>query len=72
MGYSGARGGLEAILAAEDLVRRARDQADAPWAPTGQITARFRLAVDRVIGEGGIYHEPTAAAALRQAEGDPL
>lgn len=72
MGYSGARGGLEAILAAEDLVRRARDHAPAPWAPTEQITARFRLAVDRVMGEGGLYHEPTAAAALRQAEGDPL
>ncbi|GAB3562341.1 carbon-phosphorus lyase complex subunit PhnI [Amycolatopsis endophytica] len=72
MGYSGARGGLEAILAAEDLVRRARDQAPAPWMPTGQITARMRLLVDRVMGEGGLYHEDTAAAALRQAEGDPL
>jgi len=72
MGYSGARGGLQAILAAEDLVRRARDHAPAPWASTGQITTRFRLAVDRVMGEGGLYHEPTAAAALRQAEGDPL
>ncbi|WP_024805970.1 carbon-phosphorus lyase complex subunit PhnI [Nocardia sp. BMG51109] len=72
MGYSGARGGLAAILAAEDLVRHARDHAPAPWAPTGQITARFRLAVDRVMGEGGLYHEPTAAAALRQAEGDTL
>ncbi|MFF5992867.1 carbon-phosphorus lyase complex subunit PhnI [Prauserella flavalba] len=72
MGYSGARGGLEAILAAEDLVRRARDHAPAPWAPTEQITARFRLAVDRVLGEAGLYHEDTSAAALRQAEGDPL
>ncbi|MBK1783017.1 carbon-phosphorus lyase complex subunit PhnI [Prauserella cavernicola] len=72
MGYSGARGGLEAILAAEDLVRRARDHAAAPWAPTEQITARFRLAVDRVMGEAGLHHEDTSAAALRQAEGDPL
>lgn len=72
MGYSGARGGLAAILAAEDLVRRARDHATAPWLSTEQITGRFRLAVDRVMGEGGLYHEPTAAAALRQAEGDPL
>jgi len=72
MGYAGARGGLAAILAAEDLVRNARDHAQAPWATTGQITERFRLAVDRVMGEGGLYHEPTAAAALRQAEGDPL
>lgn len=70
MGYSGARGGLAAILAAEDLVRRARDHAPAPWAQTEQITTRFRLAVDRVQGEGGLYHEDTAAHALRQAEGD--
>lgn len=72
MGYSGARGGLEAILAAERLVREARDGAPAPWASTEQITARFRLAVDRVQGEAGLYHEPTAADAFRQAEGDTL
>lgn len=72
MGYSGARGGLEAILAAEDLVRRSRDHAPAPWVSTGQITARFRLAVDRVMGEAGLYREGTAADAFRQAEGDVL
>lgn len=72
MGYSGARGGLAAILAAEDLVRRKRDHAPAPWASTEQINGRFRLAVDRVMGEAGLYHEPTAAAGLRQAEGDTL
>jgi alpha-D-ribose 1-methylphosphonate 5-triphosphate synthase subunit PhnI len=72
VGYSGARGGLDAILAAEDLVRRLRDQAPAPWAPTEQVIARFRLAVDRVMGEAGLYDEDSAAAAFRQAEGDPL
>ncbi|MFI5613065.1 carbon-phosphorus lyase complex subunit PhnI [Amycolatopsis sp. NPDC051903] len=72
MGYSGARGGLEAILAAEDLVRRARDHAPVQWADTEQIVARFRLAVDRVMGEAGLFDEETAAAAFRQAEGDPL
>ncbi|WP_275557989.1 carbon-phosphorus lyase complex subunit PhnI [Streptomyces sp. 5-6(2022)] len=72
MGYTGARGGLEAILAAEDLVRRKRDHAPATWASTEQITARFRLAVDRVTGEAGLYDEPTAADAFRQAEGDTL
>ena len=72
MGYSGARGGLDAILAAERLVREARDHAPTPWASTTQITARFRLAVDRVQGEAGLYHEPTAADAFRQAEGDTL
>jgi alpha-D-ribose 1-methylphosphonate 5-triphosphate synthase subunit PhnI len=72
MGYSGARGGLEAILAAERLVRDARDQAGTAWASTAQIIGRFRLVVDRVMGEAGLYDEPTAADALRQGEGDPL
>ena len=72
MGYSGARGGLQAILAAEGLVRRLRDHASAPWAPTEQVITRFRLAVDRVMGEAGLYDEDSAAAAFRQAEGDPL
>jgi alpha-D-ribose 1-methylphosphonate 5-triphosphate synthase subunit PhnI len=72
MGYSGARGGLQAILAAEGLVRRLRDHAPSPWAPTEQVITRFRLAVDRVMGEAGLYDEDSAAAAFRQAEGDPL
>jgi len=72
MGYSGARGGLNAILAAEDLTRRTRDGGATPWATTQQIVGRFRLAVDRVMGEAGLYHEATAADALRQAEGDSV
>lgn len=72
MGYSGARGGLEAILAAERLVREERDHAPEPAVSTAQITARFRLAVDRIQGEAGLYHESTAADAFRQAEGDTL
>ncbi|WP_028925652.1 carbon-phosphorus lyase complex subunit PhnI [Pseudonocardia acaciae] len=72
MGYSGARGGLDAIVAAEELVRTARDHAPVPWASTEQITGRFRLAVDRVMGEAGLYDEATSAAAFRQAEGDAL
>ncbi len=72
MGYSGARGGLEAILAAERLSHRAREHADCPPLTQEQIRQRLRLAVDRVMGEGGLYDEDTAAAALRQAEGDLL
>ncbi|MBO0878516.1 MAG: carbon-phosphorus lyase complex subunit PhnI, partial [Pseudonocardia sp.] len=72
MGYSGARGGLDAIVAAEHLVRRARDHAPVPWASTDQIVGRFRLAVDRVMGEAGLYDEATSASAFRQAEGDAL
>ncbi|MFB8275303.1 carbon-phosphorus lyase complex subunit PhnI [Nocardia colli] len=72
MGYSGARGGLDAILAAESLVHGARNHDPAPWLTTEQITGRMRLAVDRVMGEGGLYDENTAADALRQAEGDVI
>jgi len=72
MGYSGARGGLDAILAAESLVRGARNADPAPWLTTEQITGRMRLAVDRVMGEGSLYDEDTAADALRQAEGDVI
>ena len=70
MGYSGVKGGMDAILAAERLVRRKRGQA--PWAPTSQIIQSFRLAVDRIMGEAGLYDEAIAADAFRQAEGDLL
>ncbi|MEZ5152503.1 carbon-phosphorus lyase complex subunit PhnI [Rhodococcus zopfii] len=72
MGYSGARGGLDAILAAEELVRSARETDESPRLSTGQITGRMRLAVDRVMGEGSLYDAATAADALRQAEGDVI
>jgi alpha-D-ribose 1-methylphosphonate 5-triphosphate synthase subunit PhnI len=70
MGYSGVKGGMDAILAAERLVRHKRAQA--PWAAAPQIIGAFRLAVDRVMGEAGLYDEATAADAFRQAEGDML
>ena len=54
MGYSGARGGIDAIEAAEKLVRRKRLNADCEWVSPQQIVGRFRLAVDRVMGEAGI------------------
>jgi alpha-D-ribose 1-methylphosphonate 5-triphosphate synthase subunit PhnI len=70
MGYSGVKGGMDAILAAERLVHRKREEA--PWASAQQITGMFRLAVDRVMGEAGLYHEGATADAFRQAEGDLL
>ncbi len=72
MGYVAARGGLEAILAAEDLVRRKRAEAASPWLELEQITDRLRLAVDRVMGEGSLWAPELAARALRQAEGDVI
>lgn len=70
MGYVAAKGGLNAIRAAEDLVRRARLEAPSPWLELDQIVDRLRYAVDRVMGEGGLWDERTAAQAYRQAEGD--
>lgn len=70
MGYAAARGGLEAITAAEELVRRKRVEGDSPWLELEQLTDRLRLAVDRVMGEGGLWAPQLAARALRQAEGD--
>jgi len=70
VGYSGVRGGMDAILAAERLVRRKR--AAAPWSATAAIIESFRLAVDRIMGEAGLYDQAIAADAFRQAEGDLL
>ena len=70
MGYVAAKGGLDAIRAAEDLVRRARRNAPSEWLELDQIIQRLRYAVDRVMGEGGLWDERTAALAYRQAEGD--
>lgn len=72
MGYAAARGGLEAIEAAEELVRRHRLGGESPWLGLDQIIERQRLAVDRVMGEGGLWDARLAAMALRQAEGDSI
>ncbi len=72
MGYVAAKGGLEAIRAAEELVRRRRNSGTSPWLETSQLTERLRLAVDRVIGEGGLWAPDLAARAFRQAEGDVI
>lgn len=70
MGYVAAKGGLDAIRAAEELVRRHRIGGRSPWLETDQLVERLRFAVDRVMGEGGLWAPELAARALRQAEGD--
>jgi alpha-D-ribose 1-methylphosphonate 5-triphosphate synthase subunit PhnI len=70
MGYSAARGGLDAILAAEELMRAKRDGGSSPPLGIDQVTERLNLAVDRVMGEAGLWAPRLAALALRQAEGD--
>ncbi|MEM8905612.1 MAG: carbon-phosphorus lyase complex subunit PhnI [Actinomycetota bacterium] len=72
MGYAAAKGGLDAIRAAEELVRRKRVAAPSPWLEVDQLLDRQRLAVDRVMGEGGLWAPELAARALRQAEGDVI
>lgn len=72
MGYAAARGGLKAIEAAERLVARERIIGTSPWLESKQLVEKLRLAVDRVMGEGGLWDEDLAASALRQAEGDPI
>ncbi len=72
MGYAAARGGLDAILAAEELMRAKRDGGSSPPLEVGQVTERLNLAVDRVMGEAGLWAPELAARALRQAEGDVI
>jgi alpha-D-ribose 1-methylphosphonate 5-triphosphate synthase subunit PhnI len=72
MGYAAARGGLDAIVAAEELVRRTRVAGRSSWLEPDQLVERLRYAVDRVMGEGGLWAPELAARALRQAEGDVI
>jgi alpha-D-ribose 1-methylphosphonate 5-triphosphate synthase subunit PhnI len=45
---------------------------DSDWLELDQITERLPLAVDRAMGEGGLWAPRLAARALRQAQGDPV
>ncbi|MGI8793296.1 MAG: carbon-phosphorus lyase complex subunit PhnI, partial [Acidimicrobiales bacterium] len=72
MGYAAARGGHDAIVAAERLIERTRREAPSPPLTDDQLVDRMRSAVDRVMGEGGLWDPALAAAALRQAEGDTI
>ena len=72
MGYVSAKGGFEAIQAAEELVKRKRVESGSSWLEIDQIVERLQYSVDRVMGEGGLWDEKLAAIAFRQAEGDPV
>nr|WTB33481.1 carbon-phosphorus lyase complex subunit PhnI [Streptomyces sp. NBC_00830] len=72
MGYAGVRGGQEAIVAAERLAHQARFGGRSRWLELDQITGHLPLAVDRVMGEGGLWAPELAARAVRQAQGDLL
>jgi len=69
--YVAVKGGEAAIDAAHELL--ARDRRGDPATPEltlGQIESQLRLAVDRVMAEGGLYDRRLAALAVKQAAGD--
>ena len=70
MGYVAARGGVEAIEHARHLVRYFRLRGGSVPLDVKQIQDQFRLAVDKVMGEGSLYSPFHAALALKQTEGD--
>jgi alpha-D-ribose 1-methylphosphonate 5-triphosphate synthase subunit PhnI len=68
--YAGTnKGGTEAIIAAERLVLERRARLGTGLTPETVIES-FPLAIDRIMGEGGLWDETTAAAAYIQANGD--
>jgi alpha-D-ribose 1-methylphosphonate 5-triphosphate synthase subunit PhnI len=72
VGYVAAKGGLDAINAAEHLVRELRNGGESLQLELNQLIERQRLAIDRVMGEGGLWAPLLAAMALRQVEGDVI
>jgi alpha-D-ribose 1-methylphosphonate 5-triphosphate synthase subunit PhnI len=70
MGYIAVKGGTEAIHNASELAEFYRVKDNITPIDIQQIRAQMRLAIDKVMGEGGIYAPDYAAIALKQAEGD--
>ncbi len=68
--YAGTnKGGTEAIIAAERLVLQRRSLLDGAIT-IDQVIECFPIALDKIMGEGGLWDPPTAAAAFLQAGGD--
>jgi alpha-D-ribose 1-methylphosphonate 5-triphosphate synthase subunit PhnI len=70
MGYVAVKGGTEAIHNASELAEFYRVKGNTSPIDIAQIRDQMRLAIDKVMGEGGIYAPEYAAIALKQAEGD--
>jgi alpha-D-ribose 1-methylphosphonate 5-triphosphate synthase subunit PhnI len=70
MGYVAVKGGTEAIHNASELAEFYRIKGNTTPIDIKQIRAQMRLAIDKVMGEGGLYAPEYAAIALKQAEGD--
>jgi alpha-D-ribose 1-methylphosphonate 5-triphosphate synthase subunit PhnI len=70
MGYTSVKGGADAILAAEHLLQELQLDAGENRLQIRQILHQLGPAVDKVMGEGGVYAPELAALAIKQAEGD--
>lgn len=69
MSYAGTnRGGTSAILAAEELNRRAAEKR--PQVTALDMYATFPSIIDQVMGEGGLWDPETGARAMLQAAGN--
>ncbi len=72
MGYVAVKGGTEAIEEACRLFAYQRIKGDSAPLEVAQIREQLYLAVDKAMGEGGLYAPDLAALALKQAAGDSL
>jgi alpha-D-ribose 1-methylphosphonate 5-triphosphate synthase subunit PhnI len=70
MGYVAVKGGADAIKNSLKLVEFYRIKDSLAPIDIQQIQSQLRLAVDKVMGEGGLYAPDYAAIAIKQAEGE--
>jgi alpha-D-ribose 1-methylphosphonate 5-triphosphate synthase subunit PhnI len=70
MGYVAVKGGTDAIANSLELVEFYRVKDSMNPIDISQIKSQLRLAVDKVMGEGGLFAPDYAAIALKQAEGE--
>jgi len=70
MGYVAVKGGAEAIDNARQLVEFYRLRDAITPLDVKQIQCQMRAAIDKIMGEGGLYAPEYAAIALKQSEGD--
>jgi alpha-D-ribose 1-methylphosphonate 5-triphosphate synthase subunit PhnI len=70
MGYVAVKGGTEAIERACQLFAHERMKGSSDPLEVRQVEEQLYLAVDRVMGEGGLYAPELAALSFKQAAGD--
>lgn len=70
MGYVAVKGGTEAIERACQLFAHERMKGGSGLLEVQQVREQLYLAVDRVMGEGGLHAPDLAALAFKQAAGD--